>query len=168
MGKTTKPIAGQSQRKYFRDLFKCDSGVTPEAAARLTETCCSEIAQIRVRLPLVVRRPLKLGGASMALEAAKGAVKSGKAEPVKTASVDAAPAATFDPHAFSLIVILRKSGKRGLLAKLAEVSDVAHLRAIANAQHVSLDAALSDRAAICEAIVAGTERRIAHRQAAAS
>ena len=75
MGKTTKPIAGPSQRKYFRDLFRCDPGVSDEAAARLSETCCSEIAQIRVRLPLVVRRPLKAGGPSMALEAAKGAVR---------------------------------------------------------------------------------------------
>lgn len=175
MGKTTKPLSGQSQRKYFRDLFRADPGVTAEAAVRLTEACASEIAQIRVRLPLAVRRPARAimaaaGQSERVVEsvpvpaalAATGLTAAARPEP------EAQAGPVFDPHAFSLIVVLRKGGKDGLLAKLAEIAQIAQLRAIADAQHVSLDAALTDRAAICAAIVAGTERRLAHRQAAAS
>ena len=156
MAKNTRPIAGQSQRKYFRDLFRADPGVTSEAAERLTEICVKELAQIRVRLPLVVRRPLK--------------VMVGDAAASKTTGVPPAPkpAAAFDPHAFSLIVVMRKGGKDALLAKLAEVPDIAQLQAIAKAQHVALEGEPSSRDGILEALVAGTERRIAHREAAAS
>ena len=154
MAKNTKPIAGQSQRKYFRDLFRAEPGVTPEAAERLTESCVKELAQIRVRLPMVVRRPLKV------------LVKDALAP--KSAETQPAPAAAFDPHAFSLIVVMRKGGKDALLAKLADVPDVAQLTAIAKAQHVALDGDPTSREGILEARIAGTERRIAHREAAAS
>lgn len=147
MAKSTRTLSGQSQRKYFRDLLRSDPGVTPEAATRLTEACAAEIAQIRVRLPLAVRRPLR---------------------PADPAPVPAEPPPAFDPHAFSLIVLLRKDGKDALLAKLGAISQVDQLRAIAKAQHVALDPALDDHAAICQAIIAGTEQRVSHRQAAAS
>jgi hypothetical protein len=153
MAKNTKQIANQLQRKYFRDLFRTDPGVTPEAADRLTETCAKELAHIRVRLPMVVRRPAK---------AAPTASQPAAAPPVAT------QAAPFDPHAFSLIVVMRKGGKDALLAKLTDVTDVAQLKAIAKAQHVALDGDPQTRDAILEALVAGTERRIAHREAAAS
>ena len=59
MAKNTRPLAGQMQRKYFRDLLRSDPGVTADAVERLTEIVSTEIAQIRVRLPLAIRRPAK-------------------------------------------------------------------------------------------------------------
>ena len=82
----------------------------------------------------------------------------------------ATPATVFDPFAFSLIVIMRRAGKAGLLDKLRSVGDTGRLREIARAQHIGLDGidADSELDDLCQAIVAGTERRIAHRTAAAS
>lgn len=156
MAKNTRPLSGASQRKYFRDLLRSDAGVASDAVDRLTEICVTEIAQIRVRLPLAVRKPAK-----PAVAAAVATVKAAPASEDKTAG-------GFDPHGFSLIVTFRKGGKDALIAKLDEVGDIEKLRAIAQAQHVSLDAGLTDREAILAALVEGTERRIAHRQAAAS
>ena len=159
MAKNTRPLSGPAQRKFFRELFRADAGVSADAAERLTEICGKELAQIRVRLPLAVRRPgTRVAAAAVAVP------------PVVAAPAAAPPAreATFDPHAFSLIVIFRKGGKDALAAKLGEVADLDHLRAIAKAQHVALDGAPADRAEVLAAIIEGTERRIAHRQAAAS
>ena len=155
MAKNTRPLAGAAQRKFFRDMLRSDAGVAPDAVDRLIELCSTEIASIRVRLPLVVRKAAK-----PAVAAAIAAVK-----PVAAA----APASGgFDPLGFSLIVTFRKGGKDALIAKLDEVGEIEKLREIAKAQHVSLDATLTDRAEILAALVEGTERRIAHRQAAAS
>jgi hypothetical protein len=163
MGKNTQPLSGQSQRKFFRVLFQSDPGVTAEAAGRLTEACAAEIASIRVRLPMIVRRPLK-----SAVAAAQPAAVAATAVPTPQAAASVAGGGDFDPHAFSLIVVMRKGGADALLNRLATVGDITQLHAIAKAQHVAVDAALADRAAILTAIVEGTERRIAHRQAAAS
>lgn len=157
MAKNTRPLSGAAQRKFFRDLLRSDAGVSGDAAERLTEICSTEIASIRVRLPLVVRKAVK---------PAVAAAIAGVVKPVADAPKVAQGA--FDPHGFSLIVTFRKGGKDALIAKLNEVTDVEKLREIAKAQHVSLDGALTDRADILAALVEGTERRIAHRQAAAS
>ena len=149
MAKSTKTLSGQSQRKFFRELFRTEPGVAPEAAERLTDACADEIAHIRVRLPLVKRRPM-VGADKVTAETAE------------------APAAEFDPNVFSLIVVLRRGGREVLLAKLTEIGDARRLREIARAQHVAVDAAISDVTALCQAIVAGTEKRVANRQAAAS
>lgn len=85
----------------------------------------------------------------------------------------------FDPFAFSLIVALRREGKAALAARLKAIGDPTRLRQIARAQHVGLEpvpagsdpvlgAATDEVDTLCAAIVAGTERRIAHREAAAS
>jgi hypothetical protein len=164
MAKNTRPLSGAIQRKYFRDLLRSDAGVTTEAVERLTEICVKEIAQIRVRLPLAVRKPAKPSVATAVREAEANVTASTTISPPAPAPASA----EFDPHAFSLIVIFRKGGKDALLAKLDEVSDVDRLRAIAKAQHVSLDGELADRKDVLAALIEGTERRIAHRQAAAS
>ena len=156
MAKNTRPLSGAAQRKFFRDMLRSEAGVAPDAVDRLIELCSAEIASIRVRLPLVVRRAAK-----PAMAAAIAAVK-----PV--AAVAPVAGSGFDPHGFSLIVTFRKGGKDALIAKLDEVGEIEKLREIAKAQHVSLDAGLTDRSDILAALVEGTERRIAHRQAAAS
>lgn len=160
MAKNTRPFSGQMQRKYFRDLLKCDPGVTPDAVERLSELLSAEVASIRVRLPLAVRKkaPSRVAEA-VTVAASKVAAPEAVAKPSNAA---------FDPHAFSLIVVFRTGGKDALLAKLNEVTDPDQLKAIAKAQHVALEGDPADRSALLLALIAGTEKRIAHRQAAAS
>ncbi len=157
MAKNTRPFSGQMKRKYFRDMFRTEAGVTPEAAERLTNLCDQELAEIRVRLPLVVRRPAK--SAETKGGAVGAAISAAQPHPVVPA---------FDPHAFSLIVEWRKGGAIGLADKLAAVDTAEHLLAMAQAQHVSLGEPTEDRTALIAAIVAGTGRRVAHMKAAAS
>lgn len=97
-----------------------------------------------------------------------------KAEERAADSPPASPVAgaPFDPFAFSLIVVLRREGREGLLSRLKSVGDAARLRQIAKAQHVSVrladDVDADEIDALCLEIIAGTERRVAHREAAAS
>jgi hypothetical protein len=165
MAKNTRPLSGAIQRKYFRDLLRSDPGVTAEAAERLSDTLSKEVAQIRVRLPMAVRRAAPAGVAKAAVAVAAPST----APPAKAGETPPAePAPAFDPHAFSLIVELRKGGKTGFVAKLKSISDDAQLKAIAKAQHVAIEGEPADRDGLIAAILAGTERRVAHRYAAAS
>ncbi|MBL8765522.1 MAG: hypothetical protein JNM07_14825 [Phycisphaerae bacterium] len=80
----------------------------------------------------------------------------------------AEPAPAFDPFAFSAVVVMSRQGRDGLLSRLAEIADIAHLRQLADAQHLAFDRSLTDVDALREAIVKGAEQRIADRRAAAS
>jgi len=151
MGKATKELSGKSKEKYFRELLRAHGGIEPGEAKRLERVLFDEVRHIRVRWPVPER--------------GKGARVVGAAGP---SAAEAPAASAFDPNAFSLVVVLRTDGREGLLAKLGQIGSAEHLRAIAKAQHVAVDPALTDRAAIEAAILAGTERRIANRQAAAS
>ncbi len=159
MAKNTKAISGQAAKKYMRDLLKSDPGVSADATERLVETCGDEIAQLRVRLPIPSRNKVQIVATPVA-------TATPAAVPAKLAAT--APSATaFDPFAFSVVVVLTKQGKAGLLAKLATIDDVADLRAIAKAQHIAVPATGSVDA-LRQAIVDGTAARIADRQAASS
>ena len=74
----------------------------------------------------------------------------------------------FDPFAFSAVAVLMKQGRAGLAQRLGPIASAAHLRQLAEAQHLAIDATIADPAALCEAIVAATERRLAERRAAGS
>ncbi len=171
MARKTRPLSGQSQRKYFRELFQADPGVASDAVTRLTDICTDELAHIQVRtekmtvriaMAVLTKRAGAKGGTQGALAQA---LPSQTSVPVEGDSVGAAD---FDPHAFSLIVVMTKEGQEGLLKRLRSVARVDHLRAIAKAQHVSIDAELDDPTVVCAAIIAGTQKRIAHRKAAGS
>jgi len=154
MGKATKELSGKSKEKYFRELLRAHGGIEAEACKRLERVLQDEVRHIRVRWPVPER------GKALVQRAAGSVIAPA---PVAAVAVD-----SFDPNAWSLIVVLRKEGPAGLLSKLAAVDGIEHLHAIAKAQHVAIDPALADRAAIHAAILTGTERRIASRQAAAS
>ncbi len=99
-------------------------------------------------------------------EASPAAAERTATEPAQEHVAEAAPA--FDPFAFSAVVVMSRQGRDGLLGKLAEIGDVAHLRQLADAQHLAFDRSLTDVEALREAIVKGAEQRIADRRAAAS
>ncbi len=149
MAKHTKASSGAGKRKYFRDALRADPGVSPEAAERLTDKFDAELTHLRVR---------KNASSS-------SAATDGADEPDHEA--DATPPA-FDPHSFSLIVVMTRQGAAGLDAKLRAIDNADHLRALARAQHVAIDGTVSALPELRAAIIAGTARRIADRRAAAS
>ncbi len=149
MGRTTKTMSGGGQTKYFRELFRGDGEVPEAAVERLAAQCEARIAQIRVReVPLEVKAKV---------------AKS--AQPLSAATK---PAAAFDPFSFSVVAMLAKKGRLVLEAKLSEIAAVDELRTIADAQHLGIDANVTDASALRAAIIAGAERRMAERKAAAS
>jgi hypothetical protein len=162
MARKTRPLSGQSQRKYFRDLLQADPGVTSDAVTRLTDICSDELAHIQVRTEKMTVR------IAMAVLTKRAAGKGSTQAPATPPAVETPVTPEFDPHAFSLIVVMTKEGKDGLLKRLRAIDSVDQLRAIAKAQHVSVDADLDDPTIVCAAIISGTEKRIAHRKAAAS
>lgn len=74
--------------------------------------------------------------------------------------------AEFDPHAFSLIVSLRRDGEAATRARLAKMTP-AQIKQVADAQHVSIKTPGSSPAALIQGVIEGTQRRIANRVAAA-
>jgi hypothetical protein len=159
MAKNTKALSGPAAKKYMRELLKSDPGVSADATERLVATCGEEIAQLRVRLPIPIRHKAQV--------AAAPAVASAPVPTIVPAAKPAAPAAAFDPFAFSVVVVLTKQGKDGLMTKLAAVESAADLRAIAKAQHIAIPPTGSADD-LRRAIVDGTAARIADRQAASS
>jgi hypothetical protein len=155
MGRTTKTMSGGGQTKYFRDLFRADGDVPEAAVERLSAQFEARIAQIRVR--------------SVPLEIKTKAAKPAGAKPdVVTVTTPKASTAAFDPFSFSVVAMLAKKGRLVLEAKLSEISDAGQLRTIADAQHLGIDAAVTDAGALRIAMIEGAERRIADRRAAAS
>jgi len=75
---------------------------------------------------------------------------------------------TFDPFAFSAIVILARSGADALMARLKEINKAEHLRQLADAQHLGIDLKVRRAAELRKAIVRGAKQRLADRRAAAS
>jgi hypothetical protein len=82
------------------------------------------------------------------------------------------PAGPFDPYIFGLVPIYQRQGPDGLMAKLAEITHIDHLRRMAKAQQILLPAELrsgdADARALRAGIVAAVGKRIADRRAAAS
>lgn len=81
---------------------------------------------------------------------------------------DSAP---FDAFAVKLVPVFQREGREGLLAKLADVATVDHLRQMAKAQQVVLPQALrtgeADAQTVRVAIADAVAKRVADRRAAA-
>ena len=166
MAKTTKALSGPAAKKYMRELLHADPGVTADATERLVASCGEEIAQLRVRLPIPARQ--KRPAEPVVTPTVPAASPSTPASSKPVPKLAATPAvAIFDPFAFSVVVVLTKQGRDGLMAKLVAIDGIADLRAIAKAQHIAVPA--TDTAdELRRAIVEGTAARIADRQAASS
>ena len=165
MAKNTKALSGPAKRKYFRDVLSVEPGVTPEAAARLTDKFDAELSHMRVRAHVSLRKANPAAEVPSPVTAILPPVVPVPPLPV----AEAMPVTSaFDPHAFSLIVVMTRQGAAGLEQTLARIDDPEHLRALARAQHVAIDATLEQPAALRAAIIAGTAQRIADRRAAAS
>ena len=156
MTRNTKPLSGGGKDKFLRGIVASVEGVPETAAKALVRELTTGIAEVRVRREAYDR--VRDGATDVAAPPARA----------QASAVTASRAAAFDPFAFSVVAILTKKGKPALVVELEKVTSVDDLRRLADAQHVSLDPALTDPAVMRSAIIEGAERRIAERKAAAS
>jgi hypothetical protein len=150
MAGKTKALSGPGKDKFLR-------AIAADAADKgaLLEALHATVPEIRVRLE-VWKETLTRHKPSHDSPPKQGPVET-KAEPKP-----------FDPYAFSAMAVLTKQGRAGLESKLASIASANDLRALADAQHLAVDAQTTDAATLRAAIIAGAERRIAERIAAAS
>jgi hypothetical protein len=174
MVKPIRTFTGPKARKYLADLLASGPGVSAEAAQRVTAALEKEVVAVKVRpakaappanAPLLPFAELPETHASEEQE--PDTAPDGGPSAIHDNSTTQSPP-PFDPYVFSLVVVLTKEGTEGLLGKLSEVDRADDLKAMAKAQHIALPLGLNTLADIRAAIVAGTERRIADRRAAAS
>ena len=168
MGKATKSLSGNSKDKYFRDLFATDPGVAPEAAKRLTETTKREVSQVRVRLPLPERSAKAGHGKAAKTDSAAASTQTVTGPHEQTATLPAAAEATFDPFAFTAVVVLKREGAAALEKLLNDIPDADNLRLLADKQHLGLPADAKSAAELRKAIIQSAEARFADRRAGAS
>jgi hypothetical protein len=164
MARTTKQLSGGGKDKFLRALIATEADIAPAAAERLGDTMAAAIADIRVR-----REAWEPTANVPAIPTATPA-KAATAPATRLSPLaDAAPAAlAFDPFVFSALAVLTKKGAAELADRLAAITSVGDLHALALAQHLTVDAQLSDAGALRAAIVNATEKRLAERRAAAS
>jgi hypothetical protein len=154
MTKATQLWDLDKTRAFFRAYIRRETSLDAAAAEKLAEALTKAVNMMRVwEMP--------------ALEAP--AVSSAAKGKTKPQTVEATPAAAaFDPYAFSAMVLLAKTGRDGLLKRLIEIKSADNLKALAEAQHLAINAALKKPEELRKAIIAATEQRLADRKAAAS
>ncbi len=159
MGKNTKALSGPAKTKYLAGALATEPVLDDAASQRLLLILDNEIAQMRVRVPVPKRKPHVATVVAVACTDAA----------VVTAAEPAIEQASFDPHAFSLVVVMSRQGADGLSKQLDSIVDPIELRSIAKAQHISIpDDANQSVGELRAALIAGTAQRIADRRAAAS
>jgi hypothetical protein len=160
MAAHTKALSGGGKDKVVRRILASVDDVPEDLSEALETRFCETISSLRIRREIYDNLPDgRRSGATMA-----------SAAPVSATSATPAAVATpaFDPFAFSAVAVIARQGEAGLRAELAGVLTVSDLQALATAQHLGVDPALSDIVALRDAIVAGAARRLAERKAAAS
>ncbi len=153
MTKGTQLWPGEKMRGFFRAHIRRATPLGEAEAERLVDALAKAVNFMRVwELPEAPAAP-----------APQPATAAGKA--ADTAKAEQKP---FDPYAFSAMVVLSKTGKDGLLKRLADIKTAENLRALAEAQHLAIDRNLKKVDDLRKAIAAATEQRLADRKAAAS
>ncbi len=138
---------GDKMRAFFRAHIARETSLDAAAADKLSEALTSAVNRMLVwDVPAELPAP------------AQAQVQASK---TKTA-------ATFDPFAFSLPVVLAKTGRDGLMKRLADIKNAENLKALAEAQHLAIPPSLKKAEDLRKAIVTATEQRLADRKAAAS
>jgi hypothetical protein len=154
MAGKTKALSGPGKDKFLR-------AIAEQAADKsaLLAALHADVPEIRVRLEVWKETlRVKSGGEQVS---AKGRPTDAKSAPITDVGA-------FDPFAFSVVALLTRQGRSAVEAKLAVISAPGDLRALADAQHLAVDQSVIDAQQLRAAIVAGAERRIAERIAAAS
>lgn len=151
---------GPKMRAFIRSILAAEPGVDAELADRLAQRCVKRIARMLV---------WDSSGADVPEDPGAPPAAASNAKPLsEQTSGPVDDAATFDPFAFSVIVMLKRQGRSALMKRLEAIDDPDKLRKIAEAQHLGIDKSLRSARKLREAIVAGAEQRLADRRAAAS
>ena len=152
---------GDEMRGFFRAHIQRETSLDAVSSEKLAEA-----------LAKAVNRMLVWDVPAGEAQAAVPVTSRGKIKPPVVAAPIAEPAKkdpnAFDPYAFSAIVVLAKTGKDGLLRRLADIKSVEHLKSFAEAQHLAVDRNLKKADDLRKAIATATEQRLADRRAAAS
>ncbi len=154
MSKGKQLWPGDEMAMFFRAHIRRETTLEGEAVDRLAAALTKAVNRMLVReMPeeLPVEAPL----AAEAATPAESNERHDRAE-------------NFNPYRFSALVTLAKHGREGLMTRLQEIKSAESLRAFAEAQHVPVAASVKRTDDIRKAIVAGVERRLADRKAAAS
>lgn len=149
MSKATQIWDIDKKRAFFRAYIQRETKLDADAAEKLAESLTKAVNMMRV------------------WEMPEPEADAPKAKDKGTPAAKQA-AAKFDPYAFSLMVVLAKTGKAGLAKRLAEIKSADQLKALAEAQHLAVSASLKKPEELRKAIIAATEQRLADRKAAAS
>ncbi len=178
MSKGVQLWPGDRMRAFYRRHLAAETSLDARALERLVEVLTKATNRM-----LVWEMPPEPAGAAQEASAnlktgkaetgkaakSKPAVpKDAKAADAKASQVPAKPESSFDPYAFSAMVILAKQGREGLAKRLAEIKSVEHLKKLADAQHLGFDRSLTKIDDIRKALLAAAEQRLADRRAAAS
>jgi hypothetical protein len=134
---------GDRMRAFFRAHIARETSLDAAAADKLSEALTSAVNRM-----LVWDVPAELPAPAQASKA-------------KTPTI-------FDPFAFSLPVVLAKTGRDGLMKRLADIKSAENLKTLAEAQHLAIPPSLKKADDLRKAIVTATEQRLADRKAAAS
>lgn len=161
---------GAAMRRFFAALLARETSLDVAERDRLAEALSKPIGRL-----LVYHDPSD-GPAAAAGENATASLPVTvpvHAPAAPEPAAEAPPPAAFDPFAFSVVAVLKRSGPAALLERLSAIADADHLRRLADAQHLALDPAggapvPDDLDGLRHAIVAGAEARLAERRAAAS
>lgn len=162
MARTTKALSGGGKDKVFRGVVGGVDGLDGTMIEAVTDALSEAITEVRVRREVWDALREAADTAPILRPPSVRIVPEAKT----AAPMIAAPA--FDPYAFSAIAVFTKQGAAGLSVELGKIAGAADLQALAAAQHLGVDPAMTDVAALRAAIVSGVERRIADRKAAAS
>ncbi len=173
MTKGTQLWPGDRMRAFFLAHIRRETALDAQAAEKLADVFLKAVNRMLVwEMP----EPVPLAPAKTPPSKGKGKAHDGKpavkSSDAKSGAGKAAPGGAetpaFDPYRFSAMVVLAKTGKDGLMKRLAEIRGAEHLKAFAEAQHLGIDRALSKPEELRKAIAAATEQRLADRRAAAS
>lgn len=163
---------GPRMRAFFRSVFLAEAGVDARLADRLAEACVKRINRMLVwdasGSDGTANAPDLPAATSPAAAAVQAPATDTPLVPPGTQVPELKAKPTFDPFAFSVVVVLKRKGRNGLAEALKAISSTADLHKLADAQHLGVDPAIKDARKLREAIIKGAEQRIADRKAAAS
>ncbi len=182
MNDHTVKLSGHSKDRFLERFFAAEPGLDAQTAARLTARSKSAFTSLRVRKALLApprRSPAPVNRGTDALPIVVAPLPhapSGGSAPHAAPAADPASSQTtasyaFDAYAIGLVPVFQREGRDGLLAKLATVGKLEHLRQMSKAQQVILPQALRTGNApldeVRNAIADAVAKRIADRRAAA-
>jgi hypothetical protein len=150
---------GERMRAFFRAVLAAESALDAATRERLIEALSRPINRM-----LVWHNPADQPAAWSAPSAPLAEIAPQPDVPLAPSSTEA----RFDPYAFSAVAVFTKGGRDALMERLAAIGSGQELRALALAQHLAIANEAAELEELREAIVKGTEQRIADRRAAAS